>query len=154
MIAFKHVALFVPDLREAEEHYRTIWAADLVGRESLREDGRWYSVPPGLGWVDIDAAGVEIHWVGLRRDDLIVALLPGEPEAQRTLYAIGVHLEPNEVAEVHGRLPDTATVEVHTDTALTFVDRYGFRWQCFGTEFRTAGDARGDWLDMSSEEDQ
>ncbi|TVP67753.1 MAG: hypothetical protein EA340_10005 [Nitriliruptor sp.] len=148
MVAFKHVALLVPDLREAEEHYRKIFAADLIGRESLREDGRWYSVPHGRDWTDIDAAKVNIHWVGLRRDDLRLALLVGEPEAQRTLYAIGLHLEPEEIAEVHGRLPDTVSVEVHADTALTFVDGYGFRWQCFGSEFRTAGDTRGDWLEM------
>lgn len=150
MVALTHVALLVPELREAEDHYRTIFAADLIGRESLRQDGRWYSVPPGLGWADIDAADVEIHWVGLRRDGLIVALLRGEPEAQRTLYAIGLHVQPNEVAEMHERLPETVTVEVHTDTALTFLDQYGFRWQCSRSEFKTAGDARGDWLDMGT----
>ncbi|MDX1621423.1 MAG: hypothetical protein R3320_10560, partial [Nitriliruptorales bacterium] len=103
MIAFKHAALLVPDLRAAEEHYRTIFAADLIGRESLRDDGKWYSVPHGRSWTDIDDAGVDVHWVGLRRDDLIIALLLGEPEAQRTLYAIGLHLEPPEISEIHAR---------------------------------------------------
>ncbi|MDX1657462.1 MAG: hypothetical protein R3343_01450 [Nitriliruptorales bacterium] len=148
MVAFKHVALLVPDLRAAEEHYRSIFAADLIGRESLRDDGKWYSVPHGRTWADIDDTDVDVHWVGLRRDDLIIALLLGEPEAQRTLYAIGLHLEPSEIAEIHGRLPDDVTVEVHTERALTFVDRHGFRWQCLSGEFQTAGDARGDWLDL------
>lgn len=148
MVALKHVALLVPDLHEAEEHYRTIFAADLVGRENVGADGRWRSVRAEHGWSDIAAAGIEIHWVGLRRDDLRLALLRGEPEAQRTLHAIGLHLEPKEIAATHERLPDTVTVELRSEIALTFVDRFGFRWQCSGPGFDTAGRLRGDWLDL------
>lgn len=146
IMEFKHVALRVPDLQQAEEHYRTIFDAELVGRESLAEDGKWYSAPHGSSWDEIRSAGVEINWVGLRCDDLVIALLEGRPAAQQTLYCIGLTLTPAELAGIHQRLPGSTTVEVHSDTALTFVDRYGFRWQCFGPGFMTAGDARGDWL--------
>lgn len=148
MVAYKHVALRVPDLREAEGHYRAIFGADLVGREALLEDGRWYSAPPDRGWEEIEAAGIDIGWVGLRRDELVIALLRGEPDPGRCLYCIGVTISPQEVREIHDRLPDSVTVEVASEHSLTFVDRYGFRWQGFGPGFRTAGDARGDWLEF------
>lgn len=148
MVAFKHVALLVPDLEQAEEHYRTIFDAELIGREALVEDGTWRSAPPGSDWDDIRSASVDIGWVGLRRDDLVIALFGGDPRPQQTLYCIGLTVTQDEVADIHGRLPESTTVEVHTDDALTFIDRHGFRWQCFGPGFMTAGDARGDWLDL------
>jgi catechol 2,3-dioxygenase-like lactoylglutathione lyase family enzyme len=150
MVSFKHVALLVPDLEEAEEHYRTIFGAELVGREALATDGNWYTAPHELGWDDLNAAGVHIQWVGLRRDDLLIALLPGRPDAQRTLYCIGLNLTTEEAAAIRERLPDTTTLELHEDDQLTFVDRYGFRWQGFDGGFTTAGDGRGDWLEVQS----
>jgi catechol 2,3-dioxygenase-like lactoylglutathione lyase family enzyme len=148
MVELNHIALLVPDLREAEAHYRTIFAADLIGREHQQDDGCWCSLPPDRGWEDAEAAGIELQWVGLRRDNLIIALLLGEPEAQPTLYCIGLTVTAEEVAELREHLPGSVTIEAHTDTTLTFVDRFGFRWQCSGPGFGTAGEVRGDWLDL------
>jgi catechol 2,3-dioxygenase-like lactoylglutathione lyase family enzyme len=148
LVAFKHIALHVPDMRAAEEHYRTIFAAELVGREAPLEDGRWYSAPHGTGWPEIESAGLEIGWIGLRRDDLRIALLSGEPDPDRTLYCIGVTTTAAEREEMRERLPTDVTIEVDSPSGLTFVDRYGFRWQCSDAGFGTAGDIRGDWLDI------
>jgi catechol 2,3-dioxygenase-like lactoylglutathione lyase family enzyme len=150
MVSFKHVALLVPDLEQAEQHYRTIFQAELVGREAVATDGTWRTAPHELGWAELNAAGVDIQWVGLRRDDLVIALLQGTPDAQRTLYCIGLNLTTEEAAAIRERLPDTTTLEVHEGDRLTFVDRYGFRWQCFDGGLTTAGDGRGDWLEVHS----
>jgi len=147
MPTIKHVALHVPDLREAEGHYREIFAADLVGREAVGSDGRWRSLRPELGWDDAARAGIELHWVGLRRDDLVIALFQGQPNPQGTLYCIGLTTTAEERADIRGRLPDSTTIEDDTTGNLTFVDMYGFRWQCLGPGFGTAGDLRGDWID-------
>jgi catechol 2,3-dioxygenase-like lactoylglutathione lyase family enzyme len=148
VVAFKHIGIRVPNMRKAEEHYREIFAFEVIGRESLQDDGRWYSVPHGKGWKEIEAAGVDIMWIGLRRDDIRIALFPGDPEPERSLFCFGLTLTPDEVAEIRSRLPETLTIEVDTEKELTFVDDFGFRWQCFGSDLSTAGDLRGDWLDL------
>lgn len=110
-----------------------IFAAELIGREALLEDGPWYSAPHGTGWAEIEAARIAIACVGLRRDDLRIALLGGHhPEPDRSLYAIGLTITEAERSALRGRLPTDATIAVDTDSALTFVDRFGFRWQCAG----------------------
>lgn len=46
----RHIAIFVPDLREAEAYYQEIFDMQIVGRESMLSDGQWYSMPPDRGW--------------------------------------------------------------------------------------------------------
>ena len=147
MLVLRHIGLRVPDLREAETHYARIFGADLVGREVERH-GRWYSVPHDRSWNEILDAGLTIDWVGLRRDDLMIALFPGQPDPDRTLFCIGVRMSPDDVAEVRGRLPSSVTVERDRDDQLVFLDQYGFRWQCNDMDFRSIGDTDDQWLEI------
>lgn len=149
MVALKNVALRVPDLRAAEGYYRAIFAGEVVGREVRRDDGRWYQLRPEHGWDDLAVAGLEAAWVGLRRDDPIIALFKGDPDPARSLDHIGVVATAEEAAAIRARLPDDVDVEPDDgENELTFVDRYGFRWQLSAPGFDGAGIVRGDWLDL------
>lgn len=149
MVALKNVALRVPDLREAEDHYQRIFAAELVGREVRLDDGVWYALRPEQGWDELDVAGFKASWVGLRRDDLVIALVPGTPAPDTGIHHIGVVVTPDEMVEIARGLPPTVAVEeTPEDGQLTFRDRYGFRWQCSDRGLAHAGEIRGAWLDL------
>jgi catechol 2,3-dioxygenase-like lactoylglutathione lyase family enzyme len=142
-----HVALHVPDLEAAEQFYTAALGLEVVTRESLDAHGGWEQLPPGAGWEDAGRAGVELHMVGLRRDDLIVALFLGLPTTG-TLYLVGIAATPEEIAEVRARLPPDTVIEADTESTLMFVDPFGFRWQLSTRGFRGAGEARGDWITL------
>lgn len=149
MVALHYVAVCVPDLREAERHYQEIFSVEVVGREVLGDDGRWYALRPAHGWDDLDAAGLEALWVGLRRDELVIALFPARQlQADHSLRHIGVEFDPDELAEIRSRLPDSVEVESDDADGLIIVDRHGIRWQLSGLPFADAGELRGDWLDL------
>ena len=42
--SIRHIALFVPDLREAERYYQSIFDMELIGREAELADGLWYTL--------------------------------------------------------------------------------------------------------------
>ena len=143
----KHVALYVPDLERAEAFYRHVFDLDVVTREALgsasvTEDEPWAQLPHTATWEDARAAGIEIQMVGLRRDDLLLALFPGDPRPG-TVFLVAIVATVEEVDAVRRRLPDDAEVEVDRDDALTFLDPFGFRWQLCGPGFTGPGDARG-----------
>jgi catechol 2,3-dioxygenase-like lactoylglutathione lyase family enzyme len=144
-----HVALHVPDLQRAEELYCATFGLEVLTREAMRADGTWGQLPPDVGWQQARAAGLEPQMVGLRGDGLVVALFPGSP-SPGTLLLIGLDVTEDELAQVSARLPTDATVETATDSALTFQDPFGFRWQLTTTGFRGAGEARGDWIDLQT----
>ena len=144
-----HVALHVPDLQRAEDLYCSTLGLEVLTRECMRPDGSWGQLPRNVGWEQARAAGHEPQMVGLRRDGLTIALFAGSP-SPGTVLLIGLHVTADELAEVRGRLPEDATVETATDSALTFVDPFGFRWQLNTTGFRSAGEARDDWITLES----
>ncbi len=142
-----HVALHVPDLQRAEDVYRSTLGVEVVTRESMRADGTWGQLPLDAEWEQARAAGHEPQMVALRRDGLTIALFAGSP-SPGTVLLIGLDVTADELQEVRDRLPDGATLETATDSTLTFLDPFGFRWQLNTTGFRGAGEARGDWLDL------
>jgi catechol 2,3-dioxygenase-like lactoylglutathione lyase family enzyme len=143
----KHVALHVPDLQHAEEYYRHVFDLDVVTREALNggnlaDDTTWAQLPHTATWEDAQLAGLEIQMVGLRRDELLLALFPGDPQPG-TVFLIAVVATAEEIASVRGRLPDDTSIEVDQDDALTFLDQFGFRWQLCGPGFAGPGDVHG-----------
>ena len=59
----KHIALFVPDLRAAEDFYGRVLGMDLLFRESdVDGEESWYALPPGTGWEDAERAESNLPW--------------------------------------------------------------------------------------------
>lgn len=150
MTAFRHVALLVPDVRAAEEYYSALFAMDLLFREGPAtaglDAGEWATLRPGVSWEQADTAGLTIGMVALRRDDVVLALFPG-PASGAQVYAIGLVIAPDEIDAIRSSLPDDSVVEDDAPGWLSFVDRFGLRWQLAATsEFRSAGERDGRWL--------
>ena len=124
----RHIALVVPDLREAEAYYRSLFDMDLIGRETQLEDGRWYSLPAGMGWEEAEGVGVEVKMLALRKGDIVLALFPG-PQPPGQVFAIGLAMPGEQVDGVRKRLPAEAEVLIDRSDQFNFFDRYGIRWQ-------------------------
>jgi catechol 2,3-dioxygenase-like lactoylglutathione lyase family enzyme len=144
----KYVALYVPELRAAEGFYRSAFGVELLFRESEGE-GQWWTLPAACEWDDALAAGVEVHMVALRRDDLVLALFRGTPEPG-TVHEMSIALDPAEIDRLRGRPPDGLEILEHDDGFLRFQDPFGFRWvlQRPDAEFRSSGQIAGRWLDV------
>jgi catechol 2,3-dioxygenase-like lactoylglutathione lyase family enzyme len=107
----RHIALVVPNLREAEEYYQSIFQMELIGRETDLGDGQWYTLPVGKGWEDAEAAGIELKMLALRKGDVVLALFSG-PHPSGQVFAIGLAMPQAQVAEVRNQLPPDAEVIV------------------------------------------
>jgi catechol 2,3-dioxygenase-like lactoylglutathione lyase family enzyme len=145
----RHIAIFVPDLRQAEAYYQSLFDMELIGREAEMEDGLWYSLPFDKGWEDARAAGIELGMLALRKGRIVLALFAGDA-APGQIYAIGITLPLEEIAGIRSRLPSDAEVEMDEPGSLGFRDPYQIIWQISvpGTEFRTSGDYAGRWLEL------
>ena len=144
--ALRHIALVVPDLRAAEAYYQPLLGMRLIGREAQLDDGLWYSLPPDKGWVDAEAAGIKLGMLALRRGAFVLALMEGDVQPGQ-VYAIGLSMNPQEIAEVRARLPANAEVERNDPDSLVFRDPYGITWQIgTGGDFQTSGEFTGRWL--------
>jgi catechol 2,3-dioxygenase-like lactoylglutathione lyase family enzyme len=145
-VDFRHLALFVSDLRAAEEYYRDVFGMELIGRESWGDDGVSYSLPPDKGWDDAEVAGIELRVVALRRGRFILALFAGQVPAGQ-VYAVGLVMSEDGIDEVASRVAAGA-VTAHSDRFLEFVDPFSVRWQIStDRDFVHAG-TRGRWLDV------
>jgi catechol 2,3-dioxygenase-like lactoylglutathione lyase family enzyme len=145
----RHIALVVPDLREAEEYYQSLYQMELIGREAELDDGKWYTLPAGKSWKDAEAAGIELGMLALRKGDIVLAFFPG-PHPSGQVFAIGLALPQAQVAEVKKRLPPDAEVLLDESEQFNFRDRYGIMWQLVppGDEFLMNGDSAGQWLEL------
>ena len=142
------IALFVSNLREAEEFYKTIFDMQLIGREAQASDGLWYTLPFDKEWEDADAAGIEIGMLALRKHDFVLALFSGDRRAGQ-VYAVGLSMPEDEIARVSSRLPEGISADTDLPGRLEFTDCYQISWQISdGDEFRTAGDFANRWLVM------
>jgi catechol 2,3-dioxygenase-like lactoylglutathione lyase family enzyme len=148
-VAVRHIALFVPDLQEAEAYYQRLFGMELIGREAHLEDDLWYTLPPDKAWKDAEAAGIEISMLALKRGSLVLALFPGNPRPGQ-IYMIGLNMPSREIGRIRKRLPRDAEVWEDEPKALTFRDRYAIIWQIYasGTGFQSSGQAQGRWLDL------
>lgn len=143
---FRHLALSVPDLRAAEEYYREVFAMDLIGRESWGSDGVAYALSPDKGWDDAEAAGIELQFVALVRDNVILALFAGD--GSRQVQIVGLVLSEAEIAAVRSRLSGDEVMVEHNDY-LEFLDPFELRWQlATDREFTHAGELADRWLEV------
>jgi len=145
----RHIALVVPDLREAEEYYQSLFQMELIGREAELNDGQWYTLPVGKSWKDAEAAGIELGMLALRKGDIVLAFFPG-PHPSGQVFSIGLALPQAQVVEVKKRLPPDAEVLLDESEQFNFRDRYGIMWQLVppGDEFLMNGDSAGRWLEL------
>ena len=159
MIArLRHVALFVPDLRAAEEYYVRVFGLTVLMRETPLQPDRptrdtWATLPPDRGWADADAAGVPLGMVALQRDDFLIVLFARPPSGEQ-IYLIGMVIDDTAIEEIAGRLPPEGPT-VHHPGYLEFVDPYGIRWQLSsGPRFRSSGEMFGRWIDLTPKTEQ
>lgn len=145
----RHIALVVPDMKEAEEYYQSLFGMDLIGREAELEDGQWYTLPADKEWEDAEAAGVELGMLALKKGDIVLALFPG-PEPPGQVFAIGLAMPGEQVEQVKRRLPPEAEVILDHPQQFNFRDRYGISWQLVppGEPFLMNGDSSGRWLEL------
>ena len=146
---FRHIALVVPDIREAEEYYQPLFNMELIGRQAELEDGQWYTLPRNKSWEDANAAGVELGMLALRKGEIVLAFFPG-PQPSGQVFAIGLAMPPEHIAEVKRRLPKDAEILLDRPEQFNFRDRYGISWQLVpsGHEFLMNGDSAGRWIDL------
>jgi catechol 2,3-dioxygenase-like lactoylglutathione lyase family enzyme len=144
----KYVALFVPDLRAAEDFYGRLFAMELLFREG-KEDGEWAALRPEKGWDDVEAAGAELSMAALRRDQFVLALFQGAPTAG-TVLEICLGLEPEEIDAVLARLPEDTALVPEPGGEIKFDDPFGFRWTLEAPDvpFLSTVALAGRWLDV------
>lgn len=145
----KYIALFVHDLHGAEDFYRRVFSMDLLFREGKGNLGQedWGTLPLDKDWEDAEAAGIGLSMVALRRDDFVLALFQGTPQAGTVLeFCFG--LAADEIEAVRARLPGDATILEHREGFLDFEDSFGFHWKLQEPDraFRSSGELRGRWL--------
>jgi catechol 2,3-dioxygenase-like lactoylglutathione lyase family enzyme len=145
---YQHVALFVgSDLEAAETYYTHLFDMRVLLREGPHPDGsgQWAQLPHDRTWEDVRRDDLFIAMVALERDSMILPLFAGEPTGDR-VFAIGVVTSAEDIATVASRLT-TESVEESSEQSLSFIDRYGARWQLSASErFVGQGDLRGIWL--------
>jgi len=145
----KYIALFVADLRAAEDAYRRVFGMDLLFREGRRAAQDWATLPLDKSWEDADAAGIELGMVALRRDNFVLALFEGTPQPG-TVHEICLGMEADEIDAVRARLRNVTPVR-HERGFLQFDDSFGFRWtlQEVDVAFRSSGEIAGRWLEVA-----
>jgi hypothetical protein len=103
----------------------------------------------GGEWDDALAAGVEIHMVALRRDDLCSHSFAAHPSQARS-HEVSIALDPAEIDRLRERPPAGLEILEHDDGFLRFEDPFGFVGvlQRQDAEFRSSGQIAGRWLDV------
>jgi catechol 2,3-dioxygenase-like lactoylglutathione lyase family enzyme len=150
MVAIGPIALFVPDLQEAETFYQHVFDMHLLMREAVLDDDLWYALPAGKGWDDAEAVGIELGMLALRRDAFILALFQGNPVPEDTVLEIGIRMADEAIAAVRDRLPDAVEIAKHERGDLMFRDRFGYLWHVWpaGVAFQSNGEGEGRWLEV------
>ena len=148
-IFYRHLALFVPDLRAAEGYYQSVFNMKLIGREAELDDGLWYTLPFDKGWDDAEAAGIELGMLAPRKDQFVLALIKGNA-IRWQVYAIGLRLPVEEISRVKSRLPSDIQSKYNATGQLEFSEPYQIVWQISPpeNEFRTSGEFANRWLQI------
>jgi catechol 2,3-dioxygenase-like lactoylglutathione lyase family enzyme len=143
----KYIALFVPDLRAAESHYRDLFAMELLFREG-RLGESWGTLPAGKDWDDADRARVTLKMVALRRGEFVLALFQGDPRPG-TVLEICFGLSDEEIDELTANLPEGVSL-VGEEGTLKLDDAFGYRWTLEALEvpFVSYGERLGHWLQV------
>ena len=144
---FRHVGLVVSDLRAAERFYRETFDMELLGRESWGNDGNSYALRPDKGWDDAEAAGVDLHFVAVRRDQVVLALFTGDAQPGQ-VFAMGLVMDAAEIADLRVRLAGEGVLSERNDF-VEFLDPFGIRWQISTSrEFLHAGQIADRWIEI------
>ena len=148
LTSISHIALFVPDLREAERFYKDLFEMDLTGREIEKEDGLGYTLPFDKGWEDVNTAGLVLDMTALKKGKFVSALFIGiKPPGQ--VFAIGLSASKKDIKAIHARLQPDIKIEVFQPDRLEFIDPYHITWQiAVDPTFRTAGDFANRWINI------
>ncbi|MGD9091831.1 MAG: hypothetical protein PVF74_03210 [Anaerolineales bacterium] len=87
--------------------------------------------------------------LALQKGDVVLALFSG-PDLSGQVWAIGLAMPSEQVAEVKNHLPEDSEVILDHPEQFNFRDRYGISWQLVppGAEFLMNGDAAGRWLEV------
>ena len=117
------VALFVPDLKRAEEYYRTLFEMEVITREAPREDGYWYALPERKDWQDLENAGIEIGMLAVRRDNFVLALFLSDP-VKGQVFAFGLSMTPAQIDSLHSRITMENVLRNEEGSLLHFRDIY------------------------------
>jgi hypothetical protein len=146
---YRHLAIHVPDLREAEAYYLGLFELSVLLREALASGGEpddWVQLRPDQSWTEAEAAGVEVGMVALSSNDFVLALFPGHPSPGQ-IFAVGVVMNEEEITGVRSRLTDVEHVLSFEQGWLDFVDRFQLHWQLAASpDFVGSGDATDRWL--------
>lgn len=146
VISVSHIALFVPNLQEAEKYYMNLFDMELIGREIENENGLWSTLPFNKGWEDAIASGIDLDMTALRKGNFVLALFRGtNPPGQ--VNVIGLNATKEEIKTIHKKLsPDIESEEFQADR-LEFIDLYRITWQiAIDPVFRTSGDFTNRWI--------
>jgi len=146
LTSVSHIALFVPELQEAENFYSHLFDMELIGREIEKEDDLGYTLPFDKGWEDVKSAGVVLDMTALRKGNFVLALFRGlKPPGQ--VYVIGLSTNKKEIKAIHDRLRSDIKIELYQPDRLEFIDPYTITWQiAVKPTFRTAGDFANRWI--------
>ncbi len=151
--AFTHIALTVTPLRQAEEFYRALFTLDVAFREAEVADG-WKTLPPDADWEDADAACIRLGLCSLHRDTFTLALEDGQSTPGGRLSHIGVQVDAEDLAHLHGHAPAMGCqIALDGPMILVFDDPFGVRWEVttipFDDPSRLSSGARaGRWLEI------
>jgi catechol 2,3-dioxygenase-like lactoylglutathione lyase family enzyme len=141
-----HIALFVPDLQEAEKFYMNLFDMELIGREIEKENGLWFTLPFNKGWEDAKAAGIDLDMNALRNGNFVLALFRGDnPSGQ--VYVIGLNATQEDIKTIHKKISSNVEIEDFQADRLEFIDPYHITWQiAVEPVFRTSGDFTNRWI--------
>ena len=150
--AYRHIAITVPDLEQAERYYRRLFDMDVVMREAATPEGD-AQLPREKEWDDARRAGIDVYMVALRRGSFVLALVDGASPAIEDAHAdrrrplfVGLVMREAEIAALRARVEDG---EEWDDDSGGFSDRYGIVWQpAADAGFAGAGERAGRWLDV------
>ncbi|HEX2281695.1 MAG TPA: VOC family protein [Thermomicrobiales bacterium] len=146
---YRHVAISVPDLEEAERYYRRLFDMEVITREALMPDGD-RQLPPDKDWTDARQAGIDLYMIALRRGGFVLALFDeGSPALEQATVArrrlfVGLVMDATEIDHLRERLDDT---ELWDDDSGGFRDQYGIIWQPSSSDrFTGSGESSGRWI--------
>lgn len=153
--AYRHVAISVPNLEEAERYYRRLFVMEVITREASMPDGD-RQLPPDKGWSDARAAGITLYMVALRRGAFVLALFDeashasGQTAVARRPLFVGLVMDATEIGRLRERLGDT---ERWDDDSGGFRDQYGIVWQPSSSDrFAGSGESSSRWIRLGRDE--
>lgn len=147
-----HVAVRVPALRKAEEHYRRLFDLSVAYREVRTADG-WFTLPDGSGWEAEAAWHVRVERSVLFREGFVLVLEARERvQPGERLDHFGLEGDEGEIRRLEGLVWGLGgQVVSRGGGTLVIEDAYGVRWELSGSRLdnpweRSVGVRAGRWF--------